>query len=151
MIKAIPTEYKGYKMRSRTEARWAYVLDCTGIVWNYEKEGYDIGNKWYLPDFFLQTTIKGIDTVIIEVKGDKPTEDEVYKASQLSELLGIPVMILYGTPGDHGWLMYYGKSVFSSERYGSHLWYSFAGIKVSEGVLNRAYDKARTMFTGMHS
>jgi hypothetical protein len=54
MIKAIETRYKGYRFRSRLEARWAVFLDTLGIAWEYEKEGYDLGEAgWYLPDFWL--------------------------------------------------------------------------------------------------
>lgn len=54
MIKAIETEYKGYRFRSRLEARWAVFFDTLGIAWEYEKEGYDLGEAgWYLPDFWL--------------------------------------------------------------------------------------------------
>ena len=53
-IKAIQTSYKGYRFRSRTEARWAVFFDALGIAWEYEKEGYDLGELgWYLPDFWL--------------------------------------------------------------------------------------------------
>ena len=54
MIKAIETTYKGYRFRSRTEARWAVFFDALGIRWEYEKEGFDLGEAgWYLPDFWL--------------------------------------------------------------------------------------------------
>lgn len=54
MIKAIETQYKGYRFRSRLEARWAVFFDALGIEWEYEKEGYDLGEAgWYLPDFWL--------------------------------------------------------------------------------------------------
>ena len=54
MIKAIETLYKGYRFRSRLEARWAVFFDTLGIAWEYELEGYDLGSVgWYLPDFFL--------------------------------------------------------------------------------------------------
>lgn len=53
-IKPIETEYKGYKFRSRLEARWAVFFDSMGIEWEYETEGYVLkdGTK-YLPDFLL--------------------------------------------------------------------------------------------------
>lgn len=54
MIQAIETEYKGYRFRSRLEARWAVFFDAMGIEWEYEPEGivlYD--GTYYLPDFFL--------------------------------------------------------------------------------------------------
>lgn len=52
-IKAIETPYKGYRFRSRHEARWAVCLSALGVKWEYEKEGYDLDGVWYLPDFWL--------------------------------------------------------------------------------------------------
>ena len=54
-IKAIETIYKGYRFRSRLEARWAVFFHALGLLWVYEKEGYDLDGLWYLPDFFLPT------------------------------------------------------------------------------------------------
>ena len=53
-IKAIETYYKGYRFRSRLEARWAVFFDAAGIKWEYEPEGFVMsdGTK-YLPDFYL--------------------------------------------------------------------------------------------------
>jgi hypothetical protein len=53
MIKAIETHYRGYRFRSRLEARWAVFFDILGIDWEYEKEGLDLDGVWYLPDFWL--------------------------------------------------------------------------------------------------
>ena len=39
-IKAIETTYKGYRFRSRLEARWAVFFETLGIRWKYENEGY---------------------------------------------------------------------------------------------------------------
>jgi hypothetical protein len=51
-IKAIETQYKGYRFRSRLEARWAVFFDACGYNWEYEPEGFDLGNGvYYLPDF----------------------------------------------------------------------------------------------------
>lgn len=56
-MKAIETEYNGFKFRSRLEARWAVFLDCVGIKWTYEPEGYVLNSGgYYLPDFFLPET-----------------------------------------------------------------------------------------------
>lgn len=53
-IKAIETEYKNYRFRSRLEARWAVFFDKIGIKWEYEKEGFDLGKSGkYLPDFWF--------------------------------------------------------------------------------------------------
>ena len=35
-LKAIETEYKGYRFRSRLEARWAVFFDACGVKWEYE-------------------------------------------------------------------------------------------------------------------
>lgn len=51
-IKALPTKFKGYTFRSRLEARWAVFFQCAGLDWEYEPEGYDLGDGvYYLPDF----------------------------------------------------------------------------------------------------
>lgn len=52
-IKPIETEYKGYRFRSRLEARWAVFFDNCGFKWEYEPQGYDIDGVRYLPDFRL--------------------------------------------------------------------------------------------------
>lgn len=53
-IQAIETRYKGYRFRSRLEARWAVFFDQLGIDWEYEAQGYELSNgEAYLPDFFL--------------------------------------------------------------------------------------------------
>jgi hypothetical protein len=52
-IKAIETSYRGYRFRSRTEARWAVFFDAAGIDWQYELDGFCINGKSYLPDFWL--------------------------------------------------------------------------------------------------
>lgn len=54
MIKAIETEYNGYRFRSRLEARWAVFFDQAGITYEYEPEGFELedGTR-YLPDFYL--------------------------------------------------------------------------------------------------
>ena len=53
-IKPIETFYNGYRFRSRLEARWAVFFDALGIDYEYETEGFDLGNGvWYLPDFYI--------------------------------------------------------------------------------------------------
>jgi hypothetical protein len=77
-IKAIETTYKGYRFRSRLEARWAVFFDTLGIPWKYENEGYQkevdtvdgIKNFRYLPDFFLPCRW-GKGGMFVEVKGNK--------------------------------------------------------------------------------
>ena len=51
-MKVIETEYKGYRFRSRLEARWAVFFDACGVRWEYEPEGIILSDgSWYLPDF----------------------------------------------------------------------------------------------------
>ena len=61
-IKAIETNYRGYRFRSRLEARWAVFFDALGIRYEYEPQGFQVrpfyeedgcGPWLYLPDFYL--------------------------------------------------------------------------------------------------
>jgi hypothetical protein len=52
--RVIATSYRGYRFRSRLEARWAVFFDQMDIGWMYEPEGFVIGNRPYLPDFLLE-------------------------------------------------------------------------------------------------
>jgi rubredoxin len=64
-IKPIETVYKGYRFRSRLEARWAVFFDALGIKWLYEPEGFTLeDDTHYLPDFFLPDY-----NLWIEIKG----------------------------------------------------------------------------------
>ena len=83
MIRAIPTEYKGYRFRSRLEARWAVFFDACGVEWEYEPEGYDLGDGlYYLPDFLLHG-VDGRDggDLYVEVKG-RMTEEGAKKVTR---------------------------------------------------------------------
>lgn len=73
-IKAIETRYKGYRFRSRLEARWAVFLDAMGVDYEYELEGFDLGDFWYLPDFYLPE-----HECWIEIKGKPPSEYDLKK------------------------------------------------------------------------
>mgnify|MGYP003350141165 CR=1 FL=1 len=50
-MQPITTIYKGYRFRSRLEARWAVFFETLGLDWAYEPEGFDLGGTQYLPDF----------------------------------------------------------------------------------------------------
>lgn len=75
LMKAIETKYKGYRFRSRLEARWAVFFDALGLKWEYEPEGFELSNgERYLPDFRVQ----GSDcSVWVEVK---PTTHRRFRA-----------------------------------------------------------------------
>jgi hypothetical protein len=51
----IETRAYGYRFRSRLEARWAVFFQTLGLQWEYEPEGFDLGNELYLPDFRVTT------------------------------------------------------------------------------------------------
>lgn len=52
MLTPIQTSYKGYRFRSRLEARWAVFFDALGLNWAYEPEGFKTPDGvQYLPDF----------------------------------------------------------------------------------------------------
>lgn len=95
MLKAIETQYKGYRFRSRLEARWAVFFDALGITWEYEKEGYDLGAiGWYLPDFQI------FNDLWIEIKGKSPTQREINVACALAVAGNGAVILVSGTPGE---------------------------------------------------
>ncbi|EOS73258.1 hypothetical protein C819_03983 [Lachnospiraceae bacterium 10-1] len=116
-MKAIQTEYKGYLFRSRLEARWAVFFDACGVDWEYEPEGYDLGNGiHYLPDFLLKRVQLGgygsgsefseIRSLYVEVKGQMTQADSekilaFYKAGLADGLPAIsdtPVLVLGDIP-----------------------------------------------------
>ena len=77
ILKAINTEYKGYRFRSRLEARWAVFFDACGVEWEYEPEGYDLGDGiYYLPDFLLHGVAgRAGGNLYVEVKGNMSDAD----------------------------------------------------------------------------
>lgn len=112
LITAIETDYAACRFRSRLEARWAVFFDDMGIPWQYEVQGYDIGGRRYLPDFYLPES-----ATWIEVKGAEHALDKPFlrlASGALPE--GVPkhergprLMVLGDIPrplpyGDYGWL-----------------------------------------------
>jgi hypothetical protein len=54
-MRPIETLYRGYRFRSRLEARWAVFFQTLGVPWLYEPEGFTLpSGKYYLPDFRLR-------------------------------------------------------------------------------------------------
>jgi len=94
-IKPIETEYKGYKFRSRLEARWAVFFDAIGSKWKYEAEGYEIEGVRYLPDFEIENED---NKFFIEIKPNFITEEEERKAELLSIAYGGIVAIFKNDP-----------------------------------------------------
>lgn len=94
-IKPIETVYNGYRFRSRLEARWAVFFDTLGIAYEYEKEGYDLGEAgWYLPDFWLPKL-----KWWIEIKPQDAIEGVWEKPHSLAWSGQQNVAVLCGVPG----------------------------------------------------
>lgn len=90
-IQAIETVYKGYRFRSRLEARWAVFFETLGVEFNYEAEGFRLGTIDYLPDFYLPSI-----PAFFEVKGRELNADDELKVSQLAIRSGYPVYVWVG-------------------------------------------------------
>ena len=100
-IKAIPTNFLGIQFRSRLEARWAVFMEVCQVKWQYEPEGFDLGDGvFYLPDFWLPRL-----DCYLEIKPTRPDEDAMDKAFRLALGSKKDVYILYGFPGvpDYGY------------------------------------------------
>lgn len=91
MLKAIETTYKGYRFRSRLEARWAIHFDMLRLQWEYEKEGFELEGERYLPDFWLPTL-----KTWVEIKGQDPTDRELRLAMNLCEYSESDVILWSG-------------------------------------------------------
>lgn len=92
-MRVLETFYRGYRFRSRLEARWAVFMDSLAVKFVYEPEAFELGGVSYLPDFWVPH-IKSF----IEIKPEHPNEDEQYKAEKLCEFTKENVFIIYGQP-----------------------------------------------------
>lgn len=99
------TLYKGYRFRSRLEARWAVFLDKLRVPYEYEPEGFNLGEAGcYLPDFRIKCYGYRGDCLMeheptelyIEVKGHM-TEEDAKKIEAFSE--EHPVLVVGNIPG----------------------------------------------------
>lgn len=110
MIKPIETCYKGYRFRSRLEARWAVCFDELGIDYEYEKEGFKlIEGLYYLPDFWLPYSeseiiyrnIPQYSGHWVEIKGYEPTKEDMSKLLLLSINTKHNGVMLVGSPWEY--------------------------------------------------
>ena len=104
-MKAIETVYKGYRFRSRLEARWAVFFDALDIAWTYEPEGFDLDGEWYLPDFWLP----GFD-LFVEIKPFDANKLHPYEQGEVMDTIrrfrdcGAGAIMLLRDPGVYGML-----------------------------------------------
>lgn len=97
-IKPIETIWQGYRFRSRLEARWAVFFTALGWRWEYEPEGYDLGEAGrYLPDFLVPEIDGGL---FVEVKptGYQPSRHDVRRWFSLCQGTGRKLLLAAGTP-----------------------------------------------------
>ena len=93
-IKTIETEYKNFRFRSRTEARWAIYFDALGVKWRYEVEGFKLpSGDLYLPDFYFPE-----HEAYGEVKPDNFKKD--IRHNQFVSETGNSLLIFVGPPSE---------------------------------------------------
>lgn len=128
MHRAIETRYRGYRFRSRLEARWAVFFDALGLKWEYEPEGFELpGGGRYLPDFLLHA-VKGMPPVYVEIKAPKPmTAHESEKLQAFGESVANGALM----PLCEGFICFVGDPVNAN----GFLWGVFAG-KPKAGLLD---------------
>lgn len=101
-VRAITTRYRGYAFRSRLEARWAVFFDHLKIKWEYEPEGFELGNGLrYLPDFWLPDL-----GLWVEIKPGEPDDMAKEKAWRLCAHTDAPLFMSNGMPGNQGSLFW---------------------------------------------
>lgn len=85
-IQSINTYYSGHHFRSRLEARWATVFNDLGLRWEYEPQGFRVGDdrRSYLPDFLLPDV-----GWWIEVKGSQDRLDMTLLADAVHPTKGL--------------------------------------------------------------
>lgn len=121
-IKPIQTYYDGHLFRSRLEARWAVVFNALHVPYEYEPEGFDLGDGlYYLPDFRVKCygcrgnykRQQPFD-LYIEVKG-KMTAADAIKIKRFTNwrdehgLRSYPLLIVDKIPDEGnatGWILY---------------------------------------------
>lgn len=104
-IKPIETIYKGYRFRSRLEARWAVFFDAIGAQYEYEPEGFEMPDgTLYLPDFYLHGVRGrgGAPDIYVEIKGALSKED-IHKVQAFSEFYPV---IIFGQIPKERWSNY---------------------------------------------
>lgn len=92
---SIPEQYRGIRMRSRLEVKYAKFFDCHRVKWSYEPEGFQILGVRYLPDFYLPDI-----RTIVEVKGVLDPTDVKKLAALVPAAAKNDVMTVLAEPGE---------------------------------------------------
>lgn len=149
MIKAIETKYKGYRFRSRLEARWAVFFDALGVKWDYEPEGFHLKSSncqsekgYYLPDFFIHgNDFRG---PYIEIKGQPPSDQELGKLVHLCEAVGAYGLLIHGHPGCANVFVFHKEGIYEGceTDFTAFSDYRKLNIAISEDDYKRAVEAA---------
>lgn len=113
-IRAKPTVYKGYRFRSRLEARWAVFFDRLKLKWEYEPETYNTEHGPVCPDFVFGR--RG-ETWYAEVKPDMDhlIADLDHILNRYNDLvLGCATQL--DLHGGVGWVMLIGDPLHSLDK-----------------------------------
>jgi len=137
-IQPIETKYKGYRFRSRLEARWAVFFDALKIKWEYEPEGYDLGQfGCYLPDFYIW----GFGFAEVKPEG---FEIDNEKYTRVVKLTGESIMLLLGPPNAKYYPCYITSFsgvvdehsvIYNPVKHGGTWWYAFGYTGDAEDTL----------------
>jgi hypothetical protein len=108
-IRPIETRYKGCRFRSRLEARYAVLFDALKMRWQYEPEGFELGNgERYLPDFWCPFNPKDAafckfknPGTWIEIKPTLPDECAIQKLAKVCRTTKHHGVILCGPPDEN--------------------------------------------------
>ena len=109
-MKPTPTEYKGIRFRSKSEAVFAYAIEQSRVgIWVYEPF-LSLPLDGYTPDFLLCIkSQKSIGAFLIELKPSKPTDTYIEECERRFTELTIRqdtgwlfpcCSLIYGTPFD---------------------------------------------------
>lgn len=103
-MRPIETRFGGYRFRSRLEARWAVFFSQLNVPWEYEPEGFELGNrKRYLPDFLIRGRAPHRD-LWVEIKPRVPVSAEeggrFLVFSEEIKKIGGHAMLIAGDPVD---------------------------------------------------
>jgi hypothetical protein len=94
----LETFYKGYRFRSRLEARWAVFFDALCIDWEYEPEAFDLDGVGYLPDFRLGARPRGFGGFGSKMWAEVKAPDHPFpRAKAFAEKIA-PILCLDGAP-----------------------------------------------------
>ena len=97
------TIFDGHRFRSRLEARWAVFFKTLGIIYEYQREAFELPSGWFLPAFWLP-----VEKCWIHIA---PTGSSKFSepCHELSSRSGEQVLYVVGNP----WQMGYCIQVYS--------------------------------------